>query len=167
VHEWRMMAAMKCPQNWVVERAAMVRIAVWLVIFCASATQIGCGASKAGSDSAFEVLGTAGSAGLTSSDIAAARLVAPPRGGSESYRHWGVGNQTLVVEVETGGDGWIVRRSVQGHKSFLACVDFWSRGADGSVVMARQLDYVESVEVIFDPPLVVMPASLVRGKSVE
>jgi len=80
--------------------------------------------------------------------------------------------QTLRVELKATPPGSADWRTAQrsefraekpGGPETLARVDSLIRTADGSIAMPRQTNQAENVEVIFDPPLIVLPASLKPG----
>jgi hypothetical protein len=71
-----------------------------------------------------------------------------------------------------GSDAWTSAqrteyRTEPGKPEAAAQRDSMIRTSDGSIALALQTNLAEDVEVVFDPPLVTVPAALVPGKSFE
>lgn len=77
------------------------------------------------------------------------------------------GSLRIERDVTPEARRWDVRRTIVGGSAAAAGgatrTQRFELQLDGSVALAEQIDRVEGVEVVFDPPMVVLPAGLAPG----
>lgn len=100
--------------------------------------------------------------GVVESGVVAARPEAPTRRRFISFD----GERTLVRDSEPTPDldSWRMEERIDGE-SEPRLVEHYARAPNGRVVLTRSFDHVEGVVTWFDPPLVVLPASLSPGET--
>lgn len=86
------------------------------------------------------------------------------------FTNWGTGEASvLVIEREPTalkpGGRWQSRRLVGPSEGAVKVdsVQTYERMADGSVALAEEIDEDEGVDVVFEPPMLVIPAGLAPG----
>lgn len=104
--------------------------------------------------------------GVGSADLPAAAFRAPD-GSRAEFAPWETGdNDRLLIErgePDARGRYTQQRWTASEGARTLAREQRLVAGADGSVRLAEEINHAEKVEVVFDPPLVVVPAALSVG----
>lgn len=73
----------------------------------------------------------------------------------------------LISRTQTpndAGETWLITREItpSDGKHNTMRIQTWVRNTDGSIALTREENFVESVIVVFDPPMVIYPARLER-----
>ena len=73
----------------------------------------------------------------------------------------------LVIEREPDDTGVQTRSSINEGEEAVQRRQTFAVRDDGAVVLVEEVNHAEGVEVVFDPPLVVLPARLEVGAAIE
>lgn len=125
------------------------------------------------------LVGLAGCAGTTTTGTSpatpAATAPAPvdmntaPGSGRTVYASWDSPGKVLVIDREPAatapGGRWRASRLSGPTMDHLTpeSDQLFERGPDGSISLAEEIDHAEQVEVVFDPPMLIVPARLEPG----